>query len=412
MMRSTLVLILLAFLMLSCGGGGSGGGPPGGSGGPPIVPGPHYVDVSGTCAGRSPCHTSLGAALVASFRSQFEVNPASNRVVRVLRPNDPPDDIIVMPGIFKSTVPGRWALLVGMNGEDFPPGIFKVRITAEQGPTLTTISGDGSGPCIWINDYVDVEIKGFTITGCTMVDESLINEHHAIYINSWAHARVRIEGNRIVSNPTLAAVGIQPYYAGFDQVQVDVVRNIMSGNKEGVIFDGLPHDVRPTDVARIVVANNIIVAGSPSMYPSRGISFGPGTMTAAQNLHIDIIHNTVVGFGGFGIFVNGDAGETNVQNNIVFGNHFDIYFGTPRTTNNLVGETSNLHVTGNRVGDPLFADPGNGNFVLQQNSPAIDAGVVAGNPEAGKDLNGATRPRDGDGDGVPAADIGALEYVP
>ena len=77
-----------------------------------------------------------------------------------------------------------------------------------------------------------------------------------------------------------------------------------------------------------------------------------------------------------------------------------------------MGETANLYVTGNRVGDPLFADPANGNYALQQRSPAIDAGTAATNAQAGKDIRGTARPIDGNRDGTAAADIGAIEYVP
>jgi hypothetical protein len=417
MLPTSVGCLLIALLLASCGGGSSGGdsigGPPADGGGQSTPPGRLYVDISGTCAGRTPCYTTIGAAIVASFQSQFEVDVA-NVILRHKRPNDPPDDIVVMPGSHKSTVVGHWAVLVGLNGHEFPPGIWKLRITGEQGPALTTISGDGTGPCIWIKDYVDVEIKGFTISGCAIANSGIVNEEQAIFIHSFARARVLIEGNRIVSNPTIVAVGIHPVFSGFDQVQVEVVRNEMSGNHGGVMFDSFPVIVRPADVGKFTVANNIIIGSPTSVAPhlAKGISVGPETTTAAQNLHIDIINNTVVGFRDIGIFVNTDAGDMNVQNNIVVGNRIDIYGGTARTNSNLVGETSNLYVTGNRVGDPRFADPANGNYALQMLSPAIDGAAQVTNTQADRDIRGTTRPMDGDRDGIAAADIGALEYVP
>jgi hypothetical protein len=412
--RSSLHLAPLVILLTSCGGGGStgSGGPPAGGGNPPPPPPRLYVDSSGTCGGRIPCYSTIAAAVIASLNSQFEVN-APTSIIQHKRPNDPPDEIVVMPGTHRSPVAGRYAVLAGFNALQFPSHAWKLRITAEQGPVLTTISGDGTGQCIWISDYVDVVIRGFTITGCTSVDDGLINEQYAIYIDSYRHAHVRIEGNRIVSSPQLGAVGIKPYNAAFDQIQVEIVRNEMSANHAGVTLQGFPTQ-NPADSGHLVIANNIIVgsATSSAPFPAKGISLGPEPIRAEGNLEIDVIHNVVVGFRDFGIFVNTDAGEMNVQNNIAFGNRYDIYGGTARTHHNLVGETSNLYASGNLTGDPLFVDLANGNYRLQPMSPAIDAGVTSSNTEAASDFNGAARPVDGDRNGNTLADIGAIEHTP
>jgi PKD repeat protein len=67
--------------------------------------------------------------------------------------------------------------------------------------------------------------------------------------------------------------------------------------------------------------------------------------------------------------------------------------------------------TGNIDVDPQFVDAAAGDFHLLWSSPAIDAGgSTCGAPCQGSDLDGLTRPIDGDGDGVATRDMGAYEY--
>jgi len=65
---------------------------------------------------------------------------------------------------------------------------------------------------------------------------------------------------------------------------------------------------------------------------------------------------------------------------------------------------------GNIHGDPLFRGPAAGDYHLLPNSPCIDAGTNT--PPGGlplTDIEGNSRPMDGDGDGVAVADMGAFE---
>lgn len=58
-------------------------------------------------------------------------------------------------------------------------------------------------------------------------------------------------------------------------------------------------------------------------------------------------------------------------------------------------------------GDPLFVNAAGADYQLRENSPAIDAGSAAGAPS--DDFDGRSWPRDGNGDGNAAYDIGAYE---
>ena len=60
--------------------------------------------------------------------------------------------------------------------------------------------------------------------------------------------------------------------------------------------------------------------------------------------------------------------------------------------------------------DPLFVNPGEANYRLRRDSPAIDAGDPLGAPDL--DFDGQPRIRDGDRDGRPVIDLGAYETKP
>lgn len=115
-----------------------------------------------------------------------------------------------------------------------------------------------------------------------------------------------------------------------------------------------------------------------------------------------ISSNVIVG-GGTGIeILGGAAQQLTITGNDLFDNATAGYAGD-------IDDQTGLH--GNISSDPLFGDPAAGDFRLQATSPAIDAGDPNA-PVPSPDLAGTPRVLDGDGDGLPVVDMGALELDP
>ena len=88
--------------------------------------------------------------------------------------------------------------------------------------------------------------------------------------------------------------------------------------------------------------------------------------------------------------------NSTVENNLVYSWH-ELWNGGIAGSSGLIDDQ-----------DPLFSNPGAGDFSLTANSPAVDAGSETGIPSI--DILGNRRTWDGDSDGVAATDIGAYEY--
>jgi hypothetical protein len=156
----------------------------------------------------------------------------------------------------------------------------------------------------------------------------------------------------------------------------------------------------------------------------------PGAAGIHNNAEMVIQSSTITGNqGGGGLFghggpggiVNSQNGTISLQNTIVAGNGVR-GLGAPDFSgvvvslgDNLIGDdrssqgwvASDIRNIDPRLG--TFADHGGPTHTvaLQPDSPAIDSGNNAGAPAT--DQRGVRRPRDGNGDGMAVADIGAFE---
>jgi parallel beta-helix repeat protein len=157
-------------------------------------------------------------------------------------------------------------------------------------------------------------------------------------------------------------------------------------------------------------AYNLVLSSLPdsTFVVTRGGGDGHGPVVNTR-----LLNNTVVmtGPGSQGFVCHGgcNGGVLTMRNNIIqatlkagyadgaFDEDFNFYAGG--ITQFPLGPNSG-------IGNPLFSNPGAGDFHLAGGSPALDSAVDMG---YGADLDGRGVPRDGNGDGIAVADRGAFE---
>lgn len=163
--------------------------------------------------------------------------------------------------------------------------------------------------------------------------------------------------NYLASSPVLTYVAIQGNYANY--------------NGGGIYNDNYMTSSYP-------VLTNVIITDNSSSYSGGGICNG-------NNVH-DVLTNVTIGGNtaseGGGIYVSSLTSILQIRNSIIYSNTSGISgAGNPAAviTYSLVqqrGSTSNGNMDG-YVTDPLFMDPGNGDFRLQPASPVINQGNSA-----------------------------------
>jgi len=140
------------------------------------------------------------------------------------------------------------------------------------------------------------------------------------------------------------------------------------------------------------LVNNTIYANSASQ--------GSGVLADGFDSQSQLVNNIIVASPGQAA-VTCSAYVSSVpifRNNDVVPTSGSPYGGT---CGNPTGSNGNISI------DPLFINVGTGDYHLQTNSPAIDAGTAEGAPVA--DFGGVSRPQDGDGNGAAVIDMGAFE---
>ena len=256
-------------------------------------------------------------------------------------------------------------------------------------------------------------IDGFTISGnydgilldyaqATITNNTFTDNRIGIYcsISAWA----KIAGNRFVggigitsynSSPTITDNAFTNCVTALDLATGGspiVLRNSIVGCRTGIAC------YSPT---WITISNNLFVCCTNQAIQA---------LTCSGSIMNNTIASSTVG-------IYGCSNSPSVANNIVascsrglvgFGStstkslsHNDVYgCGTP------YDPATTPHST-DLACDPLFVDESADNYHILPGSGCIDKGVSAGAPS--DDIDGFTRPRDGDGDGTASVDIGCYE---
>jgi hypothetical protein len=160
--------------------------------------------------------------------------------------------------------------------------------------------------------------------------------------------------------------------------------------------------------------------GGSSIFAESGIGWGGGVYSYQSTIdHCTITGNAAVGGSnpgfnsapGTGGGITGDGGL--IQNSIMYYNTADHdhnwevkVLGTAPVFSHCC-TTPQPNGTGHRTSSPGLSS--SGGYALDQNSPCIDAAMVPAS--VSNDLDGTSRPLDGNAGGVARSDIGAYEYA-
>jgi len=218
--------------------------------------------------------------------------------------------------------------------------------------------------------------------------------------------------------------------------KVTVTDNIITGNSASEGVGGglvaVSNAGEPGAGSDDVVLTNNIIAGNtlaggdgPTMCGGGAYVQSSGPLYSGD---ITLTNNTITGNtdSSSALVVGGvhfNARETcNIYNNIIWGNNgWDIDIGQQAlVTNGYNNNYTNMsypptnswtNSAGNIDEDPLFVDPTNADYHLQEDSPCIDTGTNSAPELPVKDFEGDPRTLDGDMNGTSTVDMGADEYV-
>jgi hypothetical protein len=200
-----------------------------------------------------------------------------------------------------------------------------------------------------------------------------------------------------------------------------IKRNIIRGN----IGTG-PGGGVYASVSNALIVQNVITGNETT----HGAGIYLWVTNSAMLVNNTIADNNAITANGSGVFVENGPGVAELTNNIIIGKPSQSAFHcstlhppTPpiiRSNNTFSpggpaygGTCSDMTgMNGNISADPLFANPTQGDYHLQQGSPSIDAGDNTTSNLPDIDIDGDPRILDGDGNGTATVDMGVDEFLP
>ncbi|MDQ3732185.1 MAG: right-handed parallel beta-helix repeat-containing protein, partial [Pseudomonadota bacterium] len=285
-------------------------------------------------------------------------------------------------------------------------------------------SAGGNGGAVYVAGGL------LTLANTTISGNSAARSGGGIYAHEGA---VNVSTGTISGNSARLTGGV----SGFDN-DIRITNSIISGNTGG----GVGGTYGDLQVIYSTVSNNtgdgidygggnVSVTNSTISGNTRGIVVTGGDFA----LDLELTHSTVTRNAQTGVlaYSAGEGIEIILNRSLIAGNSRSEISADAEYTlvtagnSNVLGHSGDARITGfnpgstdivprqplNAILNPTLAD--NGGFTrthaLVAGSPAIDAVNDGTCPPPTRDQRGITRPRDGNGDGGPACDAGAVEYV-
>lgn len=314
---------------------------------------------------------------------------------------------------------------------------IRTHINSQMGPEVTIIDGMGLGSVVTINSSeTDICLDGFTITNGNAISGGGI-----FYSNNNPASIALIQNNIICNNTAQNGSGVSCSGPCSPVVKNNIIRNNLNNSTRGggvyvgtfcnaVIDSNLIYSNEADNGGGVscegcfqapypVIANNIIydnhanIEGGGANFLVTGCNFVNNTFganTAPKGAWVQIfnayptLQNTIF---------HGMAAISGNEINIEYYSWAEILYCNVQGGQGAVTQDagSTLVWMNNMDQDPLFADPDNGWYHLDCQSPCIDAGDNLAAHLPSHDFDGDDRILDGDDDGTPTVDMGADEFL-
>lgn len=307
------------------------------------------------------------------------------------------DTVLVAPGMYTE------------NSIDL--GHKSIVIKSLKGPAVTVVQSDEADRHIFVvdgNQGPRTRIQGLTIKNGHARDGG------GIYIDGSSPTIIGnfFDANRLGGGGSGAAIVVMGNSGGVTAAPLIANNTFRNNQCDGQFTSGV-----------VTGWNN----ASPRIYNNLFENNPCAAVTMALSIFADadIANNTMVhNYAGVQVFAVADTYRQVYRNNIITGNNIGTLvidsggFHDPTWRNNLVyGNDTNYEgipnqatLNGNLSAPVSFVNPGLGDFRLNADSPAIDAGTDSPSDFPVTDMDGRTRVLDGDMDGSAIIDMGAFEF--